>query len=117
MLIRTAGIPSERIAGTETGVFVGSMESEYHRSTSRDPDTAPINTATGTSVSILANRLSWYFDLKGPSIQLNTACSSSMIALDLGCQSLRSGQSSMVSISMNFNATIFPSGNVNIRYL
>jgi len=99
LLTRTAGIPIERLAGSETGVFAGSMESDYHRTVSKDPDDAPVNTATGVSVSILANRLSWYFDLKGPSIQLNTACSSSMIAIDLGCQSLRSGQSSTVSIS------------------
>ncbi|CAN9080485.1 unnamed protein product [Alternaria alternata] len=47
----------------------------------------------------MANRLSWYFDLKGPSMQLNTACSSSMIAVDLGCQSIRSGQSSTVLVA------------------
>ncbi|KAF1852053.1 polyketide synthase PksD [Cucurbitaria berberidis CBS 394.84] len=93
--LENAGIPVEDIAGTDTGVFSGSMESDYHRTISKDPDEAPTNTATGASVSILANRLSWYFDLKGPSMQLNTACSSSMIAVDLACQSLRSGQSSM----------------------
>lgn len=93
----TAGLPLDTISGSETGVFVGSMESDYHRSISKDPDSAPMNTATGVSVTLLANRLSWYFDLKGPSLQVNTACSSSMIALDLACQSLRSGQSSTVS--------------------
>lgn len=92
-------MPLSRIAGTETGVFVGTMESDYHRTISKDPDDAPLTTATGISVSIMANRLSWYFDLKGPSMQLNTACSSSMIAVDLGCQSIRSGQSSTVKTS------------------
>jgi acyl transferase domain-containing protein len=75
------------------------MESDYHRMISKDPDDAPMTTATGISVSIMANRLSWYFDLKGPSMQLNTACSSSMIAVDLGCQSIRSGQTSTVKTS------------------
>jgi hypothetical protein len=53
-------------------------------------------TITGTTMSILANRLSWYFDLKGPSIQLDTACSSSMTAMDLACKSLQDSQTSMV---------------------
>ncbi|KAH8200137.1 hypothetical protein TruAng_005708 [Truncatella angustata] len=97
--MENAGIRVEDVAGTETGVFAGSMESDYHRSISKDPDTAPPNTATGASVSILANRLSWYFDLKGPSMQLNTACSSSMVAMDLACQSLRVGQSSMALVT------------------
>ncbi|PVI00072.1 polyketide synthase PksD [Periconia macrospinosa] len=97
--LENAGIPVESVAGTETGVFSGSMESDYHRTVSKDPDEAPNNTATGASVSILSNRLSWYFDLKGPSMQLNTACSSSMIAVDLACQSLRSGQSSMALVT------------------
>ncbi|KAI1099763.1 polyketide synthase PksD [Jackrogersella minutella] len=97
--LENAGIPVEDVAGTDTGVFAGSMESDYLRSISKDPDEAPANTVTGVSVSILANRLSWYFDFKGPSIPLNTACSSSMIALDLACQSLRSGQSSMALVT------------------
>lgn len=62
----------------------------------KDPDQAPQMVSTSTSPSIQANRLSWYFDLRGPSIHVNTACSSSMIAMDLACQSLRNGQSSMV---------------------
>lgn len=92
-----AGMPLERVAGSDTSVYVASMADDYMRMVTKDPDEAPTNTATGTSPSILANRLSWYFDFKGPSLQLNTACSSSMIAMDLACQSLRSGQCSMVS--------------------
>ncbi|XP_044723776.1 KR domain-containing protein [Hirsutella rhossiliensis] len=94
-----AGMPVEKIAGSETAVFVASMADDYMRMLTKDPDEAPTNTATGTAPSILANRLSWYFDLKGPSLQLNTACSSSMIAVDLACQSLHNGQSSMALVA------------------
>ncbi|KAI0415149.1 polyketide synthase PksD [Xylaria grammica] len=97
--MENAGIPVENIAGSQTGVFAGCMESDYHRQIARDPDEAPALTATGTSGAVLANRLSWYFDLQGPSIQLNTACSSSMVAMDLACQSLRNGQSSMALVT------------------
>lgn len=50
----------------------------------------------GTAVSMLANRISWFYDLRGPSIALDTACSSSMVAFHLACQSLRAGESEMV---------------------
>ncbi|KAI4948187.1 hypothetical protein J4E91_006181 [Alternaria rosae] len=97
--LENAGIPPETLAGSQTSVFAASMSDDYSRILARDPDEAPTNTATGISPSILANRLSWYFDFKGPSIQLNTACSTSMIAMDLACQSLRSGQSSMALVA------------------
>ena len=86
----------EKVAGTDTAVFSGSMACDYMNIISKDPDDSPINIATGTTSSILANRLSWYFDLKGPSIQIDTACSSSMTAVDLACRSLQGGQASMV---------------------
>jgi acyl transferase domain-containing protein len=95
-LVQLAGIPAEKIAGTDTAVFAASMADDWTMITYKDPDEAPTNTATSTSPSILANRLSWYFDFRGPSIQVNTACSSSMIATDLAVQCLRNGQSSMV---------------------
>ena len=47
-------------------------------------------------MAMLANRVSWFFDLKGPSLNLDSACSSSMMALDLACQGLWNHNSSMV---------------------
>ncbi|KAK7930972.1 fatty acid synthase S-acetyltransferase [Apiospora marii] len=73
--------------------------SDYPRALAKNPDEAPLHTATGTAGSMLSDRLSWYSDLKGPSIQMNTACSSSMMAVDLACQSLRSRQSSMALVA------------------
>ncbi len=91
-----AGIPLEKAAGTNTAVYASSTSEDYIMMIAKDPDNAPQMVSTSTSPSIQANRLSWYFDLRGPSIHVNTACSSSMITMDLACQSLRSGQSSMV---------------------
>lgn len=97
--LENAGIPVEKVAGTQTSVFAASMTDDYTRIIAKDPDEAPTNTATGNNPSILANRLSWYYDLRGPSVSLNTACSTSMIAMDLACQSLRSGQCSMAMVT------------------
>lgn len=79
------------------------MTEDYLRIISKDPDEAPTNMATGTSPAIFANRLSWYFDLRGPSVQVDTACSSSMVATHLAVQSLQSGQTSMVRIAEDIN--------------
>ena len=65
----------------------------------RDPQYLPTYAATGVAGSLLANRLSWFFDLKGPSVTVDTACSSSMAALHLGSQSLRTRESDMAVIT------------------
>ena len=59
----------------------------------RDPDTVPMYQCTnsGHSRATLANRLSYFFDLHGPSVTIDTACSASLVSLHLGCQSLRTG--------------------------
>lgn len=62
----------------------------------KDTDLLPKYTATGVANSILAARLSWFFNLTGPCFNLDSACSSSMMAFDLACQGLRSGDSNMV---------------------
>jgi acyl transferase domain-containing protein len=59
----------------------------------RDIDAFPTYFASGTARSILANRISYFFDWHGPSMTIDTACSSSLFALHLAVQSLRSGES------------------------
>ncbi len=89
--IEHAGLSPDQIAGTDTGVFIGSVAVDYY-SLMRDP---PTRGGSGVALSILANRLSYLFDLRGPSMTIDTACSSSLVAVDLACQSLRSGATHM----------------------
>ena len=99
LILCTAGIPMEKVSGSKTGVYTGSMGDDYKLlSSARDLEDVPIYSATGSAASMLANRLSWFFNLTGPSINLDSACSSSLMALDFACQGLRNGDSSMVSI-------------------
>ena len=93
-----AGIPAESLQRTQTGVFVGACVSEYGFLASRDLSGVDAWTGTGGALSIIANRLSYFLDLRGPSLTIDTACSSSLVAVHLGCQSLRSGQSELAIV-------------------
>ena len=88
----------EDVAGTKTSVHVGCFTSDYSTYVWRDAQRIPKYSATGGAQSILSNRLSWFFDLRGSSMTIDTACSSSMVALDLGCKSLWNGSSEMAIV-------------------
>jgi acyl transferase domain-containing protein len=64
----------------------------------KDPEGDFRYTALGVGISLLANRLSYFYDLRGPSMQIDTACSSSLIGCHLACASLRQRESSMVGL-------------------
>ncbi|RFU26058.1 hypothetical protein B7463_g10269, partial [Scytalidium lignicola] len=88
-----AGIPKESIAGRKIGVFVGGGASDYHLGNVRDLDSNPMFDQVGTHLSIQSGRISYYFDLRGPSITLDSACSSSLSALHQAVRSIRAGES------------------------
>ncbi|HRJ76204.1 MAG TPA: polyketide synthase, partial [Anaerolineales bacterium] len=90
-----AFISPQSLAGTRTGVFVGISSSDYSRLQFDDPERIDAYAGTGNAHSIAANRLSYVFDLRGPSMAVDTACSSSLVSVHLACQSLRSGESDL----------------------
>ena len=90
-----AGLSRRMLAGSRTGVFVASYHNDYAQLQYNDPDAIDLRTLTGTLHSVLANRLSYFLDLRGPSISIDTACSASLVAVHLACQSLRLGESSI----------------------
>lgn len=86
----------ERASGSKTSVHVGCFMRDYELMLMNDPEMHAVYKTTGTASAMLANRLSWFYNLKGPSLSLDTACSSSLTALHLACQSIRCGESTMV---------------------
>ncbi|GKT55145.1 polyketide synthase [Colletotrichum tofieldiae] len=96
--VESAGLPLEKLQGSKTGVWMGHFTSDYKEMLYRDPDGAPPYAATGLQKTSLANRISWLWDLRGPSFTLDTACSSSLVALHLACQSLRTGECDMAIV-------------------
>ena len=91
-----ARIPIEHVFGSKTSVYVGCFTREYEQLLVRDFEMNLKYIATGTGTAMLSNRLSWFYDLKGPSITLDTACSSSLNACHLACASLRNKEANMV---------------------
>ncbi|KAM5465923.1 Type I Iterative PKS [Microsporum audouinii] len=90
--LESAGLTLAQIAGSNTSVFTGSFIRDYHDMLSRDPTTFPRYFTTGNFMAMMANRISHYFDLRGPSTPVDTGCSTSMTALHLACQTLRTGE-------------------------
>ncbi|KAE8406292.1 hypothetical protein BDV37DRAFT_292236 [Aspergillus pseudonomiae] len=97
-----AGMTLDQASGSKTCVYAGSFGHDYSTMQVKDPIDLPKFSATGTGMTILSNRVSWFLNLTGPSATIDTACSSSLMAVDLACQSIWSGDSSMgVAIGSN----------------
>ncbi|KAI0100021.1 putative polyketide synthase [Nemania sp. FL0031] len=93
--LENAGLSLEDVAGTKTCVFSGCLSPDYVTICHKDTYAPNQYHASGSAINMLANRVSWWFDLRGPSVTVDTACSSSLIALDLACQSIWAGDATM----------------------
>ncbi len=87
-----AGLPPSSLAGSKTGVFIGASSLDYSNRFLFDPSAGDVQFMTGNTLSIISNRISYIFDLRGPSFTVDTACSSSLIALHEAYEALSSGQ-------------------------
>jgi acyl transferase domain-containing protein/NADPH:quinone reductase-like Zn-dependent oxidoreductase/acyl carrier protein len=90
-----ASVVPSSLRGSQCGVFLGVASLDYSYRMADDMAAIDASTATGNTSSIASNRLSYVFDLHGPSMSLDTACSSSMVAFHQACQSIRSGETNM----------------------
>ncbi|TGO56821.1 hypothetical protein BOTNAR_0215g00160 [Botryotinia narcissicola] len=90
--LENSGIPLESLDGASIGCFVGSFASDYHDIQNRDPEDRPPNIEVGVGRAILSNRISHYLNIKGPSMTIDTACSGSLVSLDVACRYLQSGE-------------------------
>ena len=107
------GVSPEKLAASQTGVFVGICANDYSRRFSPDAG-AEIDSymATGNARSVAAGRLSYLLGLQGPSLAVDTACSSSLVAVHLACQSLRNGESDL-ALAGGVNRLLSPEFSIN----
>lgn len=109
--LENAGQAPQALAGRNCAVYIGIASTDYvHR---RVDDLCSIDaySMTGNTASIASNRISYIFDLKGPSVSVDTACSSSLVALHQACQSIWSGDAEM-AITGGVNMLLHPFGFV-----
>ncbi|MEU0162746.1 beta-ketoacyl synthase N-terminal-like domain-containing protein, partial [Streptomyces sp. NPDC006261] len=105
--LESAGLLPADLHGSDTGVFLGVSSGDYDGVIRRD-GAAPLthHAMTGTHRSIIANRVSYALDLRGPSITVDTGQASSLVAVHLACTSLRAGESSLALVGgVQLNST------------
>jgi polyketide synthase 13 len=102
-----ARIPASSLRGEAVGVYVGFTNNDYGFLAISDPTVAHPYAITGNSTAIIANRVSYFFDFRGPSMSIDTACSSSLVAIHQGVQALRNGEAEVV-VAGGVNALITP---------
>ncbi|MEM9460817.1 MAG: beta-ketoacyl synthase N-terminal-like domain-containing protein [Myxococcota bacterium] len=93
-----AGLPLERVAGSDTGVFVGITWSDYYLLQAQAPELLDAYTGPGNVFAFAANRISYQFDLRGPSFSVDMACASSLGAIHQACHSLWRGESTLALV-------------------
>ena len=92
--MENAGAPPSTLSGTDCAVYVGISGLDYGTRGLDDLAAMSPHSMTGNTLSIAANRLSYVFDLRGPSLAVDTACSSSLVALHHACRALQTGEAS-----------------------
>ncbi|PYI08862.1 hypothetical protein BO78DRAFT_440483 [Aspergillus sclerotiicarbonarius CBS 121057] len=97
--LENAGIPMDKVVSSNTSVFVGGFNHDHRDRLNTDPDISLKHKPTGSEGSMISGRVSWFYDLKGPSLTVDTACSSSMVAFHLATQSLKARESDMAIVS------------------
>lgn len=106
--LEDAGIPANTLRGTDVGVFMGTTNNDYGMLISADPSEAHPYALTGNSSAIIANRISYAFDFRGPSVAMDTACSASLVAIHQAVRALRDGDASVaVTGGVNLLASPF----------
>lgn len=89
--IESAGLTVEQLRGRKWGVFAGASYPDYSVHLLRDTETCPMYHGTGTAEALLSNRISYFLDLRGPCMTIETACSSALSAMHTAITSIKAG--------------------------
>lgn len=109
-LLENAGWQKDSLAGSDTGVFIGISTNDYlYMKIKLLPGMDSFNaySGLGNANSVAANRISYFYDLKGPSMAVDTACSSSLTAFHLGVAAIQNGDCKQAIVG-GVNAILSP---------
>ena len=91
-----AALSPAHLAGSQTGVFVGICNTDYHQLLlTRSAEALDAYAASGSAHSVASGRLSYVLGFQGPALSIDTSCSASLVAIHAACQSLRAGESTL----------------------
>ncbi len=104
-----AGVPPSALAGRKIGVYVGVSSPDSSTRRAADVGATDPYLMTGNTLSLVANRLSYVFDWKGPSLAVDTACSSGLVAFAQAVDAIRAGRiETAVVAAVNVLLSPFP---------
>ncbi|MCP4655717.1 MAG: type I polyketide synthase, partial [bacterium] len=110
--LEDAGIPPFSLAGSRAGVFIATLSNDYGTNLfTRHAAGVEAYSGTGNADTMASSRVSYFLDLRGPSLTVDTACSGSLVALKLACESLSSGTSTL-AFAGGVNAILRPDANL-----
>ncbi|MDO1449031.1 SDR family NAD(P)-dependent oxidoreductase [Rhodocytophaga aerolata] len=111
--LEDAGITLEQFSGSKTGVYMGVFMNDYWdiQVSSLQRNQISPHVPMGVSLTAIANRISYVYNLKGPSMTLDTACSSSLVGVHLACQSIWSGESTQ-ALAGGVNLILRPESSI-----
>ena len=110
--LEDAGVIPGEVRGENAGVFIGAIAGDYAGLMWRQGTQAITRHAfTGLARGLIANRISYAFGFRGPSLTVDTAQSSSLVAVHMACQSLRGGEARL-AIAGGVHLNIVPDGAV-----
>lgn len=109
--LENGGINPQQLKETRGGVYVGVSGNEYAHEVLQVPADLDGYFATGNALCAIANRVSYFFGLTGPSLILDTGCSASLVALHLACQGLQTGEIDL-ALTGGVNLIFSPNGAI-----
>ena len=109
--LEDAGLPFEEVAGDRVGVYIAIMWNDYLRLQSMDASHLNGYSSTGNSFAFAANRISYTFDFRGPSIAVDSACAGSLASVHAACQSLWLGETTL-ALAGGVNLILSPDVNI-----
>ena len=97
--LEDSGIPPSSLAGANIGVYVGASSLDYGNLHTTDPAAIESHFMTGNTLSVISNRISYIYDLRGPSFTIDTACSSSLVAFAEAQAAITAGRIDMAIVA------------------
>ncbi|KAI8628041.1 polyketide synthase [Xylariaceae sp. FL1651] len=114
--LENSGLTMDAVRGSQTGVYVGAFIWDYRDVLIKDVDAPMMYTGSGTIASTLAGRVSWFYDFQGPAMSIDTACSSSMVALHQAIVGLKAGDCDM-ALACGANLILSPEMGLELNAL